>query len=60
MKNWIAFVFLPVLLKFMEQNGRRVALGSREDDIVVLNNIRNTVLEDMKLNDSVVSKEFSR
>lgn len=44
----------------MEQNGRRVALGSREDDIVVLNNIRNTVLEDMKLNDSVVSKEFSR
>ncbi|VDH93396.1 ubiquitin-like 1-activating enzyme E1 A [Mytilus galloprovincialis] len=53
------YFIMQILLKFMEQNGRRVALGSREDDIVVLNNIRNTVLEDMKLNDSVVSKEFS-
>lgn len=53
------YFIMQILLKFMEQNGRRVALGSKEDDIVVLNNIRNTVLEDMKLNDSVVSKEFS-
>lgn len=53
------FIF-AVLLKFLEQAGRRVALGSRENDVVVLNNIRTTVLEQMKLNEKIVPQDFSR
>jgi len=44
----------------MEQNGRRMLVKSRDEDITLLNNLRNSMLEQMKVNDSVVSKDFSR
>lgn len=44
----------------MEQNGRRMLVKSRDEDITLLDNLRNSMLEQMKVNDSVVSKEFSR
>lgn len=58
---FIQYLFLfIVLLKFMEQNGRRMLVKSRDEDITLLDNLRNSMLEQMKVNDSVVSKEFSR
>lgn len=53
------YFIMHILLKFLEQAGRRVALGSRENDVVVLNNIRTTVLEQMKLNEKIVPQDFS-
>lgn len=53
------YFIMQILLKFMEQNGRRMLVKSRDEDITLLDNLRNSMLEQMKVNDSVVSKEFS-